>query len=662
MKQMLVVVILVAIHTAAGCGSGDGGESRPQFGTQGNSEPSQHTRRNQRAVADTLPLDDRASFADAERGLLASDSAVVIRGAAGQRIWDTTEYAYQVGEAPPSVNPSLWRQAQLNNIHGLFEVTEGVYQVRGYDLSNMSIIRGATGWIIVDPLTSRETAAAALALARRHLGEAPIRAVILTHSHIDHFGGIQSIITPEDITTGRVRVIAPAHFVEEATSENVLAGIAMSRRATFMYGSNLERSPFGHVDSGLGKEPARGTFGVLPPTDIVDRTPQAMEIDGVRFVFQYAPESEAPAELLFYLPDLKVLCGAELVSHTMHNLYTLRGAKVRDALKWSGYIDEAMELFGDAEIVFASHHWPTWGNAAVMRYLSAQRDTYKFIHDQTLRLANAGLTPREIAERIELPESLRREFASRGYYGTVKHNAKGVYQWYFGWYDGNPAHLDPLPPVAEAVKYVEYMGGAAAVLEKARASYDAGDYRWVATVLNHVVFADPDNRGARELLAKTYDQLGYQAESAPWRDVYLTAALELRQGPDRSPTDLAAAGELLRHMPVERFFDSMAARLDGTKAAKNDLTVNFTFTDLGQSFVVRVANGVLTYRRGEPNEAADAGMRLTRGFWLRMVVGDASLREMLFSDELEVTGSRLKLLSFFSLLDQPEGNFPIVTP
>lgn len=651
---------LTAFLVFAACGEGVV-EREAQFGNQGNAAPSIHTLRSQQAARGELALDDPAEFAAAERGLIARDDAVVVRGPAGQRIWDTTEYAYQVGDAPGSVHPSLWRRAQLNNRHGLFEVTKGVYQVRGYDLSNMTIIVGNSGWIIVDPLTSRETAEAALALARRHLGEAPIRVVIFTHSHIDHFGGVEAIVSADDVAAGRVRIIAPARFVDEATSENVLAGIAMARRATFMYGSNLERSPFGHVDTGLGKEPARGTFAILPPTDLVDRTPQPMEIDGVRFVFQYTPESEAPAEMMFYLPDAKALCGAELVSHTMHNLYTLRGAKVRDALKWSGYIDEAMQLFGDAEVVFASHHWPTWGNDEVLRYLAAQRDTYKFIHDQTLRLANAGLTPREIAEALELPEALRKTFASRGYYGTLKHNAKGVYQWYFGWYDGNPANLDPLPPVEEARRYVEYMGGSAAILERARESYAAGEYRWVATVLNHVVFAEPSSTAARELLAQTYDQLGYQAESGPWRDVYLTAALELRQGTDQAPVDLASAGDLLRHMPLERYFDSMAARLDGGKAAEKNITVNFTFTDLDASFVVRVANGVLNYRRADPDPDADAGMRMTREFWLRLVVGDAGLREMIFSDELEVTGSRLKLLAFFSLLDRSQGGFPIVT-
>jgi alkyl sulfatase BDS1-like metallo-beta-lactamase superfamily hydrolase len=651
---------LLVFTFLAGCGGSP--ESTEPAGSQGNSEPTEHTRRAHQLALQALPLADPADFADADRGLLARDPEVVVNDASGNRIWNTTDYAFQEGDAPASVHPSLWRQAQLNNRHGLYEVVAGVYQVRGYDLSTMSIIVGRSGWIIVDPLTTRETAEAALALARKHLGEAPVVAVILTHSHIDHFGGLEAVVSAEDAATGRVRIVAPQGFVEEATSENVLAGPAMGRRAAFMYGFGLERGPRGHVDSGLGKEPARGSFSVLPPTDIVDRTPQAMEIDGVRFVFQFAPESEAPAELSFYLPDKKAWCAAELVSHTMHNLYTLRGAKVRDALKWSGYIDEAIRLFGDAEVVFGSHNWPTWENQRVLEFLATQRDMYKYMHDQTLRLANAGLTSREIAEAIEFPEALRTGFASRGYYGTLKHNAKAVYQWYFGWYDGNPANLDPLPPEPAARKYVEFMGGAAAVLEKARASFDAGEYRWTATVLDHLIFADPGNGDARELLARTYDQLGYQSESAPWRDVYLTGALELRRGPVASPIDLAAAGGMLRYMPVERFFDSMAARIDGEKAAEADMTVNFTFTDLDQTYVLRVRNGVLNYRRGEADPAADATMRLTRDLWLRLVIGEAGLREMIFSDDLEVTGSRMTLLSFFSLLDDPKGTFNIVTP
>ncbi|MEN8182044.1 MAG: alkyl sulfatase dimerization domain-containing protein, partial [Myxococcota bacterium] len=550
---------------------------------------------------------------------------------------------------------------RLNGIHGLFQVTEGVHQVRGYDLSNMTLIEGKTGWIVVDPLTSAETARAALDLARRHLGERPIRAVVLTHSHIDHFGGIGGVL-PDEASREGVPIVAPAGFLHEATSENVLAGIAMARRASFMYGMPLARGERGHVDSGLGKEPARGRIGLLAPTELVDHTPQEMEIDGVRFVFQYVPGSEAPAELTFYLPEQKAWDGAEIVSHTLHNLYTLRGAKVRDALVWSGYITEAIGLFPDVEIVFASHHWPTWGHERAVEYLEQQRDTYRYLHDQTLRLANGGATPQEIAEAVKLPDSLAASFANRGYYGTVKHNAKAVYQWYFGWYDGNPAHLDPLPPADASARYVELMGGAAGVLQAATRAFEQGEYRWASMLLDHLVFAEPENREARELLARCYDQLGYQAESAPWRDVYLTGAWELRHGVSGSGVSLAAAMDLLRQVPMARFFESMAARLDGEKAAGEQATINFVFTDLGESYVLDVKSGVLHHRQAEPDPEASATVQLTQDFFLRLVTRQLGLREALFSDELDVDGSRVALLSFFSLLEAPDEGFNIVTP
>ncbi|MDG2306723.1 MAG: alkyl sulfatase dimerization domain-containing protein [Candidatus Binatia bacterium] len=663
MKSRNLAALLTGLLLVSACSGDSSGPSSPgESGTQGNVAPTEHTRRANTAAAKAIDLSDQADFENAERGLIAREPQVVIQDVNGNTVWDTSAYAFEEGQAPDSVNPSLWRQAQLNNKHGLYEVADGVYQVRGYDLSNMSIIVGDEGWIIVDPLTTVETAKAALDLAKKHLGEAPIKAVILTHSHIDHFGGMPAVVSAEDAASGKIRVIAPKDFADEATSENVLAGIAMGRRASFMYGFALERGPRGHVDSGLGKSPARGSFGILQPTDIIDHTPQKMEIDGVEFIFQYAPESEAPAELTFYLPERKAFCGAEVVSRNMHNLYTLRGAKVRDALLWSGYIGEAIDRFGDAEVVFASHHWPTWGNEESIDYLKKQRDGYKFIHDQTLRLANAGNTPREIAEQIEMPPSLAKSFPNRGYYGTLRHNSKAVYQFYFGWYDANPANLDPLPPVEEAKKYVEFMGGADAVLQKAQVAYDAGEYRFTATALDKVVFAEPGNAAARALLAQTYDQLGYQAESGPWRDVYLTGAYELRNGVSGSAIDLKTAGNLLREMPVNRFFDSMAARIDGSAADGKKMKINFVFTDLDRSFVLELENGVLNYREADPDPDADATLSLTRDLWLQLATGQAGVKELVFSDDLSVEGSRMTLLGFFGLLESPEANFPIVTP
>ncbi len=631
-------------------------------GSQGNGAATPDTIRANAEFAAALPLDDPRDFEDAERGLVARDTALHIRREDGETIWRPEAYAFENGEAPNTVNPSLWRQAKLNNLHGLYRVTDRVYQVRGYDLANMTIILGDTGWIVVDPLTSRETAEAALSMARAHLGEAPIVAVIVTHSHIDHFGGMQAAVSAEDAATGRVRVIAPRHFTQEATSENVLAGMAMGRRASFMYGFPLERGPRGHVGSGLGKAPTRGAFGIVPPNEIIDETGQTLEIDGVEFVFLYAPDSEAPAELMFYLPDSKVLCGAEVVSRNMHNLYTLRGAKVRDPLKWSGYIDEARRLHGEAEIIVNSHHWPVWGNAQVLEFLEKQRDVYKYIHDQTLRMANAGLTSREIAEAIALPPELANYFAIRGYYGTTKHNAKAVYQHYFGWYDGNPANLDPLPPEAEAKKYVEFMGGAAAVLEKARASVEAGEYRWAATVLNKLVFAHPDDAAARALLADVYDQLGYRAESGPWRDVYLSAALELRHGMTVTAIRPADAVDLLLHVPIERFFDAMAARVIGPEASGKEMTFNFVFTDLQETVVVRLENAVMNHWKQPAVEDANATITLTLDLWVKLATRAAGPAELALSEDFQIEGSSLDLIAFFRLLDSPDGRFAIVTP
>jgi len=618
-----------------------------------------HTIAANRTVAQSLPLADLQAFEDARRGFIASDAPVKIAGPDGRTAWELEPYAFIQGDAPPTVNPSLWRQARLDGEHGLFEVVPGIHQVRGYDLSNMTLIEGRTGWIVVDPLTVAETAAAALALARKHLGDRPVAAVIFTHSHVDHFGGVDGVLPPGPTS---VPIVAPAGFMEEATSENVLAGVAMGRRALYMYGVALPRSATGHVDAGLGKGVPYGNLGLREPTVIVDRTPQEMELDGVRFVFQNAPHSEAPATLTLYLPDHKAWGSADLVPHTLHNLYTLRGTKVRDALQWSGHIDRAIELFGDVEVMFGGHQWPIWGNARVLEHLRTQRDAYRYIHDQTLRLANQGYTSREIAELVELPAALRTRFGARDYYGTVRHNAKAVYQAYLGWYDANPANLDPLPPAEAGARYVAAMGGADQVLALAQAAHDAGDDRWAATLLDHLVFAAPSNTRAKALLAAVYEQLGYRAESAPWRDVYLTGALELRDGVQGTAADPRRALGLLRNTPVERFLDSMTVRIDGPAADGKRYKFNFVFTDVGETHVLELDNAVLHHRRAEAVADADATVHLTRELLLRLGIGEAGLKELVMSDELQVDGSRLKLLSFLSLLDKPDGRFAIVTP
>lgn len=664
MKQriiFLLVFIMILFSGGGGC-SNDKIDPGPDADAQGHTAPTQTTIQANIKVAENLPLGLDQDFENAEYGRVGQDSDLRVKSHEGEVIWDQPSYEFIQGKAPASVNPSLWRQEQLNNIHGLFKVTQGIYQVRGHDLANMTLIQGKTGWIVVDPLTSEETASRAMALARRHLGDIPVRAIIYTHSHVDHFGGVLGVISEAEVKSNKVRIIAPKGFMAEATSENIIAGIAMVRRSMFMYGKNLARSQRGHVGTGLGKGPAYGTFGLLEPNEIINTTGQEKMIDGIRFVFQYAPQSEAPAELTFYLPDRKAFCGAEIVSQTMHNLYTLRGTKVRDALKWSAAIDEAMERFKGAQIFFGCHHWPIRGNAAIGEFLKKQRDLYKYIHDQTVRLLNQGLTPTEIAQAIELPESLGSPFANRGYYGSLRHNSRAVYQAYLGWYDGNPANLNPLPPMESGKRYVEMMGGADAVLSQAGQYFDRGDYQWVAQVLNHLVFSDPENKKAKSLLARTYDQLGYQAESAPWRDVYLTGAYELRHGAPEKGIDMSILKNVFMKTPVSYFFDSMAVRLNGPKAEGKRITVNIYFTDLKERYELILENSVLHHKKVGPGSTADVFITTTHDLFIRMLVGQTGLKETLFSDDLSVEGDKFDLLQFLLLFEKPSGTFNIVTP
>ncbi len=609
----------------------------------------------------SLNLAEQQGFEDARRGLIAKPTGKVL-AADGSTVWDYDRFAFIQGEAPPSVNPSLWRHATLNNEAGLFKVAEGIHQLRGFDIANITLIDGKTGWILVDPLTTRETAAAALAFARKHLGDKPVTAMIFTHSHVDHFGGALGIISGEDAAKQKLPIVAPKGFMEESTSENILVGPAMGRRATWQFGNLLPASKQGLVNSGLGKSVAAGNVGILPPTIIVDRTPQEMTLDGVRFIFQNAPGSEAPAELAFYLPDMKAYCGAEIMVPTLHNLYTLRGAKVRDALRWSGYIDDALVRFGDAEVFFASHLWPVWGNANIIKFMKEQRDVYKFIHDQTVRMINKGMKPNEIAEEIKLPKSLNDSFAVHGYYGTLKHDSRAVYQFYIGWFDGNPANLDLLPRADAAKRYVELMGGADKAVGAAQAAFDKGDYRWVAELLNHVVFAQPDHKAARELLARSYDQMGYMAESAIWRNFYLTGAQELRTGVMGRGSNVKMATDMLAWTDPESFLQAWAASLNGAKAEGKNLKINLKFTDLKENYVLWIENAVLHFRKAPPAKDANAGIALTKGIFLKIMLGTAGISEMLTSDELKVSGSKLDLVSFFGLLDKPPETFPIISP
>ncbi len=610
-----------------------------------------------------LDFSDRRDFDSAERGFIATLDDGAVRDENGKLVYDLDAYEFLKGDAPATVNASLWRQSQLNAKHGLYEVVDGIYQVRGFDLSNMSLIKGKTGWIIIDPLISRETAAAALALANKHLGQRPVKAIIFTHSHIDHYGGVRGITTAKDVASGKVQIIAPADFTRETVSENILAGNQMARRAGYMFGAMLPKGPKGHVGSGLGQGISLGTSGLIPPTDQVTHTGQTMTVAGIDLVFQMTPGAEAPQEFMFYIPQYKAFCQAEEINRNQHNLLTPRGAQIRNGLIWSKHIDETITRFGaDIEVSFGSHHWPTWGNAQILDFYEKQRDTYRYIHDQTLRLANHGLTMDEIAEQIALPPSLAKEFYNRGYYGTVNFNSKAQYQFYYGWFDGNPAHLNPLPPAPQAVEMVRYMGGGAAILEKAQADFDKGNFRFVATVLNTLMFAEPDNKAAAALLAEAYRRLAYGSESGPWRDFYLTGAMELTQPLMTENTIQTGNPDMIANLPLDLFFDLMAVRLNGPKAQGLDMKVNFDFTDTGDQAALHLKNAVLNTRMGTQYKDANATIHLSRADLNKIMLKQTSFAALMVKRKVRVEGSLLDLKKFMGLQDDFEYWFNIVRP
>ncbi|MGR3868826.1 alkyl/aryl-sulfatase [Streptomyces graminifolii] len=606
----------------------------------------------------SLPsFDDTTDFDNADRGFIDALVPAVVETADGRVVWDNDAYAFLAGDCPDTANPSLWRQAQLCARQGLYEVTEGVYQVRGLDLSNMTLVESDNGVIVIDPLISAECAAAALALYRKHRGERAVTGLIYTHSHGDHFGGARGVL-PKGTDEG-VPVLAPEGFLEHAVSENVYAGNAMTRRAMFMYGDRLDKSPEGQISAGLGMTTSTGTVTLIPPTLDITRTGQEETVDGVRIVFQLTPGTEAPAEMNFLFPDLRALCLAENATHNMHNILTLRGAVVRDSRIWARYLDDAVEFFGDDyDVAFASHHWPTWGRDNVVAFLTAQRDLYAYLHDQTLRMLNSGLTGAEIAEEMQLPPALEKSWHARGYYGSLSHNVKAIYQRYLGWFDGNPAHLWEHPPVEQAKRYVDLAGGADAALAKARAYADAGDLRFAATVLDHVVFADPDNKHARNALADVYDRLGQGAENGTWRNFYLTGALELRQGPGTILLDMGGA-EVAMALTVDMLIDSIAVRVDGPKAWEEDLTIDLVVTDEHRRHRLTLHNGALTHRatKADASVATPAGLTLTltKPQLLGMLAGKGL-------DGISVDGDPELLRRLFAVLAEPDKSFAIVTP
>jgi alkyl sulfatase BDS1-like metallo-beta-lactamase superfamily hydrolase len=622
------------------------------------------------AFAATLPWTDRQAFEDARRGFVAALPDALVPGEGPRPVWSMKPYAFLLADkVPDTVNPSLWRQAQLNAIHGLFKVTDGIYQVRGMDLANMTIVEGDTGLIVIDPLLTTQTARAALDLYLAHRPFKPVVAVIYTHSHGDHFGGVKGVTSDADVASGKVRVIAPEGFLDHAVAENIIAGNAMSRRAHYQFGTLLPPGERGHVDTGLGKALSRGSFTLIPPTDSVTPRNLQQRIDGVDIEFFLAPGSEAPAELMMYFPRQRVLNTAEVTSQHMHNVYTIRGAEVRDASLWSRYIAQVRERYAArSDVLIAQHHWPVWSSQRITRYLGLHRDLYKYIHDQSVRLLNHGYLPGDIAEALKLPAALESEWSTRGYYGTLRHNARAIYQKYLGWYDANPAHLNPLPPQAGARKAIDYMGGVAKVLERARADYANGEYRWVASVMSQAVWADPGNAEARALAADALEQLGYQAEAGTWRGAYLTGAQELRQGPPKIGVPGTLTPDTLKALSTELFFDFMAVRLNGPKADGKRVVTRWDFTDLQQSYVLNLENATLTYLPVAPatpiapGDALDARLTLSRATLDQILLRQLSFPAAVQSGAIRVQGDSAKLFEVLQLLDEFAPTFAIVEP
>ena len=646
----------IAVMIAVGCSAAHG-----QIAPKG---PEPATLQSNAELAKTLPFASRQDFDDAMRGFIGTVPDALVPGTGPRPVWSMKPYDFlKQNEVADSVNPSLWRQAQLNAIHGLFKVTERVYQVRGFDISNMTIIEGDTSLIIIDVLVASETARAALELYYQHRPRKPVGTVIYSHSHTDHFGGVKGVISEADVAAGKAQVLAPAGFMEAVAGESIMAGTAMSRRGQYQFGQLLPLGPRGHVDGGLGKRIPAGTVTLIAPTGTIDKTMDKRVIDGVEIVFQLAPGSEAPSEMLMYFPQFRVLDMAEDVTHNMHNLYTIRGSEVRDGNLWSRYISEAMETFGDkSDVIIAQHHWPVAGQARVVALMKKQRDLYKFINDQSLRLLNLGYTPGEIAETLRMPASLEQEWSARGYYGTLRHNARAVYQKYLGWYDANPADLDPLPPAENARKTVEYMGGADAVIARARGDFAKGEYRWVASAMNLVVFADPGNRAARELGADALEQLGFQAEAATWRNAYLVGAMELRNGVPKIPGFNTVNADTLKALNNEMFFDFLGVRLNAAKAEGKTMAINWSFTDSNQRIALNLDNSALTYVAGKQVPNADATVTLARGTLDAVTLQRTTFADAVKAGLVKIDGDPRKLDELMSMLDTFKVMFEVVEP
>jgi len=622
-------------------------------------QASPQTQADNAALAATLNWADEQDHDFASRGFLGSIPDGKIRDAKGAVLRDLADEAQFTGPAPATVNPSLWRNATLVAKHGLFQVADGIWQVRGLDLANMTIIRGQTGWIIIDPLTGSESARAAMALVTEKLGQRPVVAVIYTHSHVDHFGGVLGVVNPADVAAGKVQIIAPEGFLEHAVSENVIAGPAMLRRAVYMFGTNLPHNPGGHVSSGLSSLNTPGTYGLIPPTDSITPASSNRVVDGVEIQFQLTPNTEAPAEMNFYLPAWKALCLAENANASMHNLLTPRGALVRDAKGWADYLVEARRRWGgQADVLFTSHFWPRWGKDHISDYLLRHAQAYAFVHNESVRLMNQGLNAVEIGEAIKLPEPLAKAWFNRPNYGSLKFNARAVYQRYLGAFDGDPASLDPLPRADLAPRLVAQMGGARKVLAAGKAAAAKGDDRWAATLLSTLVRAAPDTPGAKAALAGVYRQLAFRAEAAPWRNFYLTGAQELEQG--IKPSEPASAAGIAANLTVSMLLDSMSVRLVPERAIA-PMTIAFEIPDAKERHLVTIGNGVMLHEMGVA-DVAQATLVVPRRALIGLIGGAVKAPQLMAAGQLQVKGDLAALQRFMGLFQPPKPDFPLVAP
>jgi len=658
-------LVLSAGAWAAGAGGvlSDPGAAKGEHFDPKGKQPSTFTIELQKGLRETLPFEDERDFEEAKRGFVAAPPYKQIMAEAGNVAWDMGSYEWLMeGKDFDSINPSLQRQAILNMAYGLYEVLPGkIYQVRGYDLANISFIKGDTGWIVFDPLTAKETARAALDFINEQIGERPVVAVVYSHSHADHFGGVRGVVDEADVRSGKVKIIAPVGFMEHAVAENVYAGNAMTRRLFYQYGVLLPRSPFGHVDQSIGKNTAAGNLGLIPPTVTIEDDIAEMTVDGVRMVFQNTPGTEAPAEMNTWFPDLKAFWAAENITGTIHNIYTLRGAMVRDALRWSKEINEALYRFGtEAEVMFASHSWPRWGNERIQEVMRTQRDAYAHLNNQVLHLANQGVTINEIHNLYHLPKSLEQNWAAHSYHGSEAHNSRAVINRYLGYWDANPATLIPLSPRDSAPLYVEMMGGSDKIMAKGKALHDEGKYLLAVEILNKLVFAEPDNQAAKDLLADVYEQIGYQKESPSLRNSFLAGAYELRHGIPKGASPKSSGPDMIRAMTTDLWLDFLGIRLDSAKAEGKQFVINFVTPDNGEQYVVELSNATLTNIKGQQAKNADLTITLNRSDLETVMMGKATFDEQIAGGKAKLTGDRQPYEDLKGMLKQFDMGFEIL--